>query len=302
MSNKLQQYIEEAKEAGKKREEYRKTVKSWKFDTIAVHGMYSAQEAGGAVAEPIFTSTSQAYKDSDEMEAGLSYQMPTWAYSRIHNPTIFYLEETLALLETYETDQDATALCTSSGMSAIKQAVEPLVAKQGDKPINFVTSTQIYGGTFQLFSLRMPERGVEPRWIKSPADIEEWKKQIDENTRFLYAEMPSNPQQSCLDIKEIANLAHEYEIPLIIDTTIATSALLRPIQHGADIVVHSLTKTIGSSGSSLGGALIARHNLTSKHLKQEEKENYALWLKLWPFRDSGPCMTPYTAYIFLSEI
>lgn len=303
MSKGVQHYVQQAQEAGEKRAQHRKTVKSWNFDTIAVHGMYQAlEESNGAIAEPIFTSTSQAYKDSDEMEAGLSYQMPTWCYSRIHNPTVFYLEETLAMLETYGTDIDATGLCTSSGMSAIKQAVEPFIARKGNEPINFVTSTQVYGGTFQLFNIRMPERGVDPHWVKNPANIEEWEEQIDKNTRFLYAEMPSNPQQSCFDIEKIAELAHKHEIPLIVDTTIATPALIRPLAHGADVVVHSLTKTVGSSGSSLGGAIIARHNLVSCHLEPEQKENYALWLKLWPFRDSGPCMSPYSAYLFLSEL
>ena len=143
MSKGVQHYVQLANEAGKKRAAHRKTVKSWKFDTIAVHGMYKAlEEANGSIAEPIFTSTSQAFKDSDEMEAGLSYQIPAWAYSRIHNPTIFFLEETLALLETYGTEHDATGLCTSSGMSAIKQAIEPFICKMkdGEEKINFITS------------------------------------------------------------------------------------------------------------------------------------------------------------------
>ncbi len=306
MSKGVQYYVDEAKKAGEARAQHRKTVKSWKFDTIAVHGMFCLEEAlctaHGAVTEPIFTSTSQRYQDSDEMEAGLSYQMPTWAYSRIHNPTVFYLEETLALLETYETEEDATALVTSSGMSAIKQAIEPLIVKEGDAPINFVTSTQIYGGTFQLFSVRMPERGVEPHWIEDQANLEAWEKQIDENTRFLYAEMPSNPQQSCLDLTPLADLAHKHGIPLIVDSTIGTTALLRPIAYGADIVVHSLTKTVGSSGNSFGGAIIARHDLTSRHLSDEQKSNYALWMKLLPFRDAGPCISPQAAHRLLSEL
>jgi len=114
--------------------------------------------------------------------------------------------------------------------------------------------------------------------------------------------MPSNPQQSCLDIKKIADLAHKHNIPLVVDSTIATPALLRPLEFGADIVVQSVTKTIGSTGSSIGGAIIARHNLTAPFLHKDQKANYALWLKLWPFRDSGPCMTPQSAFLFLTEI
>ena len=303
----IKKYIKKAEEETRKMLAYRKHVKSWKFDTIAVHGMYSVEESlsecKGGIIEPIFASSSQAYRDSDEMEAGLSYQIPTWCYSRIHNPTVFYLEETLALLETYGTSLDATGLCTSSGMAAIKQAIEPLIELKDDrKPVNFVSAAQVYGGTFQLFNLRMRERGAYVRWISEPWNIELWEKNIDENTRFLYTEMPSNPQQSCCDLKIIAELAHKWEIPFIVDTTIATPALMRPIEFGADIVIHSLTKTIGSAGTSIGGAVIAKHNIICHHLPEEVKTDYALWLKLWPFRDCGPTMSAGNAYYFLNDI
>lgn len=308
MSKGVDYYIEKAQERIGKQVKHRNTIRTKKFDTIAVHGIYSLEEAlsgtQGAVIEPIFTSTSQAFRDSAEMEAGMSYRMPAWAYSRIHNPTVHYLEETLALLETYGTNIDASCLCTSSGMSAIKQTIESLVAKKKKEKedINFVSASQIYGGTFQLFNVRMPERGVNVRWVTKAWDTEAWEKQIDENTRFLYAEMPSNPQQSCIDIEKVAELAHKHNIPLVIDSTISTPALLRPLQFGADIIVHSITKTVGSSGSSIGGAIIARHNLPGKYLSDDQKNNYVLWLKLWPFRDSGPCMSPYSAFLFLSEL
>lgn len=304
----VRRYIEKARELGARRAEFRKSVRRLKFDTIAVHGMYGVEQAFaeglGGLIEPIFPSTSQAYRDSDEMEAGLSYQIPTWCYSRIHNPTVFYLEETVALLESYGFDGDATALCTASGMSAIKQAAEPLLAKalRGPEEINFVSAAQVYGGTFQLFNLRMAERGAMVRWVTDPWDIECWKRLVDENTRFLYAEMPSNPQQACFDVKAVADLAHSHGIPLIVDATIATPALMRPLLHGADIVVHSLTKTVGSGGSTIGGAVVARHGLTSRHLPDEVRADYALWLKLWPFRDSGPCMSAQSAYYLLSEL
>jgi len=308
MTKGINYYVEEAKKTMDRRAEHRKIVKTWKFDTIACHGIYSLEEAlscgQGGIIEPIIASTSQAFRDSDELEAALAYKIPSWSYARIHNPTIFYLEETLALLETYGTDIEATGLVTSSGMSAIKQAVEPLVAqvKGNNKPINFVSSCQVYGGTYQLFNVRMAERGVEVKWVTSPAETDKWEEKIDENTRFLYAEMPTNPQQGCVDIKKLADLAHKHGIPLIIDSTIATPALLRPLEHGADIVVHSLTKTIGSNGNCVGGAIVAKHNLTSKYLTEEQKGNYAFWVKLLPFRDSGPCMTPLTAFQFLNEL
>jgi len=304
----VKNYIKKAKKEIEKRKEYLKSLKKKKFDTLAVHGLYSVEEAfeggKGGIIEPIFPSTSQAYRDSDEMEAALAYLIPTWCYSRIVNPTVTYLEETLSLLETYGTPYFASALCTSAGMAAIKQAIEPFLDLNipYKKGVNFVSTAQCYGGTFQLFNLRMNERGAKVRWVQKPWDIKEWEKLVDEDTRFLYGEMPSNPQQACFDIEEVAKLAHSYNIPLIVDATVGTPALLRPLAFGADIVIHSITKTIGAGGFSIGGAIIAKENITSKHLPEEIKEDYALWLKLWPFRDSGPCMSPYSAFLFLNEI
>ncbi len=304
----VRRYVEKANELGARRKEFRARVRALKFDTIAVHGAYGVEEAfsegQGGIIEPLFLSTSQAYRDSDEMEAGLGYLIPTWCYSRIHNPTVFYLEETLALLEAYGCADDASALATASGMAAIKQAVEPLVALTGalGEQINFVSAAQLYGGTFQFFSLRMRERGAQVRWVTEPWDIEAWAKVLDGNTRFIYGEMPSNPQQACFDIRAIAELAHSHGIPFIVDSTIATPALMRPLQHGADVVVHSLTKTIGAGGFTIGGAVIARHGLTSRHLPDEVRADYATWLKLWPFRDSGPCMSPHSAFFLLNEL
>lgn len=303
----IEKYVEEARRDLENKRRQREKIRNLNFDTLTVHGMYTLEralrEGNGGIIEPIFASTSQAYKDSDEMEAALAYLIPTWCYSRIHNPTIFYLEETLSLLETYRLDVDASALCTASGMAAIKQAIEPfLVIREGDREVNFVSSAKVYGGTFQLFNVRMRERGAQVRWVTKPWLKEEWASLIDENTRFLYAEMPSNPQLACFDIKEVAELAHKHEIPLIVDSTIATPALLRPIEYGADVVIHSLTKSMGSGGASIGGALIARHHIVSRHLTDEAKEDYAAWLKLWPFRDSGPCMSPYSAFFFLNEL
>jgi len=303
----VQRYVDAANEVTARRKAFRAGVRRLKFDTIAVHGTYSVEEAfaggQGGVIEPIFPSTSQAYRDSDEMEAGLGYLIPTWCYSRIHNPTVFYLEETLALLEAYGCADDASALATASGMSAIKQAVEPLLdVNAGGGRLNFVSAAQIYGGTFQLFNVRMRERGAAVRWVTEPWDAAAWRAQVDGDTRFLYAEMPSNPQQSCFDVAAVARVAHEAGVPLVVDSTIATPALMRPLEFGADVVVQSLTKTIGAGGFTIGGAVIARHALTSRHLADEAKADYATWLKLWPFRDSGPCMAPNSAFFLLNEL
>ena len=304
----IERYVEQARELQARRAEFRRRVRALKFDTIAVHGVYGLDEAlangQGGIIEPIFPSTSQAYRDSDEMEAALGYQIPTWCYSRIHNPTVFYLEETLALLESYGFAGEATGLCTASGMAAIKQAVEPLLAKQrtGPESVNFVSAAQVYGGTFQLFNVRMAERGAEVRWVTDPSNLDAWWALIDENSRFLYAEMPSNPQQACFDVAAVAELAHSRGIPLVVDSTVATPALMRPLEHGADVVVHSLTKTVGAGGFSIGGGIVARHGLTSRHLAVEARADYGTWLKLWPFRDSGPCMSANSAFFFLNEL
>lgn len=286
-------------------------VKKYKFDTVAVHGLYSMEEAldqnQGAIIEPLYLSSSQAYRDSAEMEAALAYQIPTWCYTRIANPTTYYLEWTLALLEGYQTGTDTSCLITASGMAAIMAATDPFLVKQKEGPekMNFVSGVQVYGGTFQQFSIRkMEERGIEVRWVLNPEDIEEWKTKIDENTRFCYVEAPSNPQQSFCDIKAVADLAHSWEIPFIVDATCATPALMRPIEHGADIVVHSMTKTITSSGFAIGGAMISRKPIVTK-IKNDHplfKESFAEYVKFLPYRDNGPAASPVNALFAMNDL
>lgn len=286
-------------------------MKKLKFDTIAVHGLYTAEEAlelnQGAVIEPVYLATAQAYRDSDELEAALAYLIPTWCYTRFANPTTYYLEWVLALLEGYKTGNETSCVVTSSGMSAIMLAVDSFLIKQKDGPekINFVSSIQIYGGTYQHFSIRkMKERGIEVRWVAHPEDQEEWKAKIDENTRFLYAEAPSNPQQAFCDIKALADLAHSWEIPLIMDSTCATPALMRPIEHGADVVIHSLTKSITSGGLAIGGALVSRNPIITK-IKNDSSlfvENFAEYVKFLPFRDTGPAASHVNAMFALNDL
>lgn len=307
----VMKYVEEAKKLLAEREAHLAEVKHWKFDTVAVHGLYSVEEAlsrnQGSVIEPLYLSTSQAYRDSDELEAALAYLVPTWCYTRIANPTTYYLEWVLALLEGYQTGQDTSCLVTASGMSAIMSATDPFLVKQKDGPekINFVSCVQVYGGTFQHFSVRkMQERGIEVRWVLHPEDVNEWKAKIDENTRFLYMEAPSNPQQSFCDSKILADLAHSWEIPFIVDATCATPALMRPIGCGADIVVHSLTKSITAGGLAIGGALISRKPIVTK-VKNDHplfKESFAEYVKFLPYRDNGPAASPMNAMFALNDL
>lgn len=307
----VEKYIQEARIFMARQEETKARMKSMKFDTIAVHGLYSLEEAldrnQGAIIEPLYLATSQGYRDADELEAALAYLIPTWCYTRIANPTTYYLEYVLALLEGYRTGYDTSCVVTASGMAAIMMAVDPFLVKQKEGPekINFVSSIQVYGGTFQHFSVRkMKERGIEVRWVLHPEDLDEWKEKIDENTRFLYVEAPSNPQQSFCDVKALADLAHSWEIPLIFDATCATPALLRPIAYGADIVVHSLTKSITAGGLAIGGALISKRPIVTK-IKNDDpnfKENFAEYVKFWPYRDNGPAASPFNALMALNDL
>ena len=307
----MQRYVDEAAEYLAKRDKYiREVVKNWKFDTIAVHGLYSVDEAiedyQGAIIEPIFMSSSQAYRDSDEMAAALAYMIPTWCYSRIANPSTYYYEWTMALLEGYGFDGETSCCSTSSGMAAIMTALQPfLILKRKDvfEPRNFVATAQCYGGTFQHFNVRlMQERNIECRWVQDSTDIDEWASKIDENTRFLYGELPSNPQQGFFDIEAVADLAHSHDLPLIVDSTVATPALLRPISHGADIVVQSATKTMTSSGFGMCGAVIARKGLTTNIDDEQLRKDFALYIKYLPNRDYGPNLHPMQAVMTLNDM
>ncbi|MBW1881708.1 MAG: O-acetylhomoserine aminocarboxypropyltransferase/cysteine synthase, partial [Deltaproteobacteria bacterium] len=285
-------------------------VKNWKFDTIAVHGLYSVNEAiedyQGAIIEPIFMSSSQAYRDSDEMAAALGYLIPTWCYSRIANPSTYYYEWTLALLEGYGFDGETSCCSTSSGMAAIMTALQPFLVherKNVFEPRNFVATAQCYGGTFQQFNVRlMDERNIECRWVQDATNIDEWASKIDKDTRFLYGELPSNPQLGFFDIQEVADLAHNHNLPLIVDSTIATPALLRPICHGADIVVQSATKTLTTSGFGMCGGVIARKDIVTNIDIDQLKRDFALYIKYLPNRDYGPNLHPMQAVMTLNDM
>lgn len=311
MSSKgIEHYTDAAKRAMAWHAENIKRMKQCRFDTISVHGIYSMQEAldynQGSIIEPIYMSTSQGYRDSDEMEAALGYMIPTWCYSRIANPSMYYLEGVLALMEGYGSDIETSCCATSSGMGAIQSAVDPFLIvdpRNPDQPMNFVATSQVYGGTFQQFAERKEkDKNIEWRRIINSNDIDEWASKIDENTRFLYGEMPSNPGQAFFDLKEISELAHKHGIPMIVDATVATPALMRPLTLGADIVVQSISKTIMSSGFGIGGAVIAKKNLDLKIDNDALKEDFGMYIKLLPNRDNGPNISPFNAAIALNDI
>jgi O-acetylhomoserine/O-acetylserine sulfhydrylase-like pyridoxal-dependent enzyme len=307
----MQEYIDRNQTYLAERDKYiMEVVKKWRFDTIAVHGLYTVQDAiedyQGAIIEPIFMRSSQAYRDSDEMAAALGYLIPTWCYSRIANPSTYYYEWVLALLEGYGFDGQTECCSTSSGMAAIMTAVQPFLVHKFHnvvEPRNFVATAQCYGGTFQQFNVRlMEERDIECRWVTDATDLDEWASKIDKNTRFLYGELPANPGMGFFDIAAVADLAHSHNLPLIVDSTVATPALMRPICHGADIVVQSATKTLTSSGFGICGAVIARKGVVTNIDNDDLKNNFAIYIKYLPNRDYGPNLHPMQAIMSLNDM
>ena len=295
----------EAIAAAEERERAR--MRAMRFDTIAVHGIYSAEAAlenQGSIIEPAYLSPAQHFADSDHLEAALGYLMPAWGYTRIANPTVHYLEETLALLEAYGTGTVASAVVTGSGMAAVDMAVSPFLADDGSgtRP-SVVVGAKCYGGTFQLFRERYArERGVDVRWVREPLDVAEWARLVDGSTRLLYGEMPSNPSLSVLDIPAVSAIAHDAGVPLIVDSTVATPALLRPLGLGADVVVHSVSKSIASSGLAIAGAVVARRGIVSRSGPDDLREDFAAHVKLLPMRDHGPALSPFNALMALTDL
>ncbi len=242
---------------------------------------------------PIFSTTTGASFDSlVDGSLLLSYQTiddPNKVYSRIDNNTIDHLAMKISVMEGYSISELTQALCVSSGMSAIFMATMAFL-ESGDE---FVSSNRVYGGAEQLFDTTYPKMGWKVKWVANPWDLNEWKNAITSKTKFLYVETPSNPTLFIADIPALAKLAHENNIPLIVDSTIASPALLRPLEHGADIVVHSLTKIMGSSGRAIGGAIIAKQKIvTNMH---ELADDFINKLKGIHFRNLGPCLHPPSA-------
>ncbi len=309
----VEEYVRRGQEMMAASAAQRSAMRGKRFDTIAVHGIYGMQAAlenQGSILEPAYLSSAQHFENSDHMEAALAYLMPSWTYTRIANPTLCYLEETVALLESYGFEGEASACATASGMAAVFMATNPFLAHasngrngSGTEPINIVASAKCYGGTFMLFSQRYAaERGVEVRWVADPLDLTEWAEKIDRHTRFVYGEMPSNPGLAVFDIAAVADLAHQAGVPLIVDSTVATPALMRPLRHGADIVVQSLSKSMTTSGFAIAGAVIARHDLPSRVGPDELRANFAAYVKLLPFRDHGPALSPFNALMILNDL
>ncbi len=217
-----------------------------KSDTVAVHGGYETEPTTKAVAVPIYQTVAYEFDSADHGAALFNLEVPGYRYSRISNPTTAVLERRVAELE-----GGLEALCVSSGQAALNYAVLNL-AELGS---NIVSIPQLYGTTYTLFGHILPSQGINVRFAESdsPDAIE---KLIDEKTRGIFCESVGNPAGNICDIEALAAVAKRHGVPLVVDNTVATPILLRPIDYGADIVVHSLTKFLGGHGTTLGGAIV----------------------------------------------
>ncbi len=239
----------------KMRQEQMRATKNQAFDTVALWGLYGKEDMQRykSLTLPLFMTTAGGSFDSLlDGALLLSYQTtndPNKIYSRIDNVTPDHLAWKFAALEGLGIPELTQGLCTSSGMSAIMMTTMAFL-KPGD---NFVSSNRVYGGSEQLFNVTYPKSGWNVRWVEQPWDLKEWEEKIDSNTRFLFVECPSNPILFVSDIPSLANLAHSHNIPIIVDSTLASAALLRPLEHGADIIVHSTSKSSNGSCRAIGG-------------------------------------------------
>ncbi len=231
--------------------------KEWGENTIALHSGYSPVPMDMArfrsFVPPIIQSSAYPFESVAHGARVLQHLEPGYYYGRMNNPTVDILQERLAALEGGE-----RALAPASGMHGVF-ALTTHLAKVGDE---IVTSHMIYGEAYKLFFKMAPERlGITPRFVENPADLEEWDRQITPKTRFVWAETPSNPTTFVTDIAGLAEITRARNVPLIVDNTLATSCLLRPLELGADIVLLSLTKFVGGNGAVVGGAVIGSEEL-----------------------------------------
>src|SRR5271170_2350189 len=215
-------------------------------DTVAVHGGYDSDPATRAVAVPIYQTVAYEFDSADHGAALFNLEAEGFRYSRISNPTTAVLERRVAALE-----GGLDALCVSSGQAALNYAVLNL-AGMGT---NIVSVPQLYGTTYTLFGHVLPSQGITVRFAESDR-AEAIEKLIDDNTRAIFCESVGNPAGNICDIEALAAVADRHGVPLVVDNTVATPILLRPIEYGADIVVHSLTKFMGGHGTTLGGAIV----------------------------------------------
>ncbi|MBM3577332.1 MAG: bifunctional O-acetylhomoserine aminocarboxypropyltransferase/cysteine synthase [Alphaproteobacteria bacterium] len=289
-------------------------VDSKHAETIALHAGWRADETNGAVAAPIYQTTSYQFRDTEHAANLFALKELGHIYTRIGNPTTGILEARLAALE-----GGVAALALASGQAASALSIQNL-ARVGD---NIVSSTDLYGGTWNLFANTLKDQGLEVRFV-DPADPENFRRATDERTRAYYAETLPNPKLTVFPIAEVAAIGREFGVPLIMDNT-AAPILCRPIDHGAAIVVYSTTKYLGGHGTSIGGAIIDAGNFDWEKFPQRQPAlntpdpsyHGALWVEavkpIGPvayiikaratlLRDLGPAPSPFNAFLTLQGI
>lgn len=285
---------------------------NWKFDTLSVHAGYSPDPTTKAVAVPIYQTVAYAFDSAQHGADLFDLKVPGNIYTRIMNPTTDVLEQRVAALE-----GGIGALALASGQAAITYAIQT-ITEAGD---NIVSSTALYGGTFNLLAHTLPQYGITTRFAdhRDPATFEAL---IDERTKAIFVESLGNPAGNVTDLEKIAEIAHRHGVPLIVDNTVPSPYLCRPIEHGADIVVHSLTKYLGGHGTSLGGAIVdsgkfpwAQHKARFKRLNEPDPSYHGVVYtealgpaayigraRVVPLRNTGAAISPFNAFLILQGI
>lgn len=284
----------------------------WRFDTISVHGGYSPDPSTKAVAVPIYQTAAYAFDSAQHGADLFDLRVPGNIYTRIMNPTQDVLEQRLAALE-----GGIAALALASGQAAVTYSILTL-AESGD---NIVASSALYGGTYNLFAHTLPQYGIEARFAdyRRPETFEPL---IDAKTKAVFVESLGNPQGNVTDLKRLADLAHAHGVPLIVDNTMPTPYLCRPFEHGADIVVHSLTKYLGGHGTSIGGAIVdsgkfpwADHKQRFRRLNEPDPSYHGVVYtealgpaayigraRVVPLRNMGAAISPFNVFLILQGI
>lgn len=281
-----------------------------RFDSLAVHAGQEPDPTTGARAVPIYQTTSYNFRDSDHAAALFSLQEAGNIYTRIMNPTTDVLEKRIAALE-----GGVGALAFSSGHAAISAAIFN-IAGAGDE---IVSSASLYGGTYNMFSYTLPRLGIAVKLVDQ-ADPDNFTRAITPRTKALYAELIGNPKIDVLDVAAVADVAHQHGLPLLIDSTFATPYLCRPIEYGADIVIHSATKFIGGHGTSMGGLVVdgGRFNWANgkfptlsepdpsyhdlRYTETFGAQAFIARLRTQVLRDLGACLSPFNSFLFLQGL
>jgi O-acetylhomoserine (thiol)-lyase len=281
------------------------------FDTLALHAGSAPDPTTGARAVPIYLSTSFVFDDSDHAAALFNMERAGHVYSRISNPTTAVLEERVAALE-----GGVGAIATASGQAALHLAVATLMGAGA----HIVASTALYGGSHNLLHYTLARFGIETTFVP-PGDLDAWRRAIRPTTRLFFGETLGNPGLDVLDIPAVSALAHEHGLPLLVDSTFTSPALMRPIDHGADLVYHSATKFLGGHGTVIGGVLVDSGRfdweasgrfpeLTQPYegfhqmvfTEESSVGAFLLRARREGLRDFGACLSPHSAWLILQGI